>query len=319
VGVRRAARRLSSPLRRGGRRLPCGGGAWDLIGPELVRLGLERLSDVEADELTRLLARWSPPRADDVSRSDEVLRFSELSMRVFQVLATASANRWLRSTFDQLSDQMSRLWVTLLEDREVPEQLQQLMDRWDRHVAGRQPGEVAEHLPRLIPESGRVARDLFQRLPTTRTGPSDLATGWRTSTRPSAAAVRGPRPPASDPVRGATSASSGQRGARRRSACGRTACRRRTISSIGQHLGQSRLDHLGLRCTTWGHRRSSAARGPSGCPPRTTRSRLLGRQGLPRRTARAPRPPLPRRPRRALPRTGVPRRASGPRVTATQR
>ncbi len=148
--------------------------AWDLIGPELVRLGLQRLSDAEADELTRLLARWSPPGADDESRLDEVLRFSELSMRVFQVLATASANRWLRSTFDQLSDQMSRLWVTLLHDREVPEPLQQLMDRWNQHIAGRRPGEVAEHLPRLITDSGRVARDLFLRLPPTQASPSDL-------------------------------------------------------------------------------------------------------------------------------------------------
>ena len=148
--------------------------AWDLIGPELVRLGLERLSDAEAEELAGLLAQWSPPGADDDRRSEEILRFSELSMRVFQVLATASANRWLRSTFDQLSDQMSRLWVTLLNSQEVPEQLQQLMDRWNQHIAGRQPAEIAEHLPRLITDSGRTARDLYHRLATTPAGPSDL-------------------------------------------------------------------------------------------------------------------------------------------------
>jgi len=124
--------------------------AWDLVGPELVRLGLQRLSAAEAEELSRLLAHWSPPDADDVSRTAEVLRFSETSMRVFRLLATASANRWLQSTFDRLSDQMSRLWVTLLTDQDAPEQLQQLVDRWDRHVAGRRPGEIAGHLPRLI-------------------------------------------------------------------------------------------------------------------------------------------------------------------------
>jgi DNA-binding GntR family transcriptional regulator len=147
--------------------------AWDLIGPELVRLGLERLSDVQADELARLLAQWSLPNSDDECRLEEVLRFSELSMRVFQVLATASANRWLRSTFDQLSDQMSRLWVTLLKGREVPEQLQQLIDRWNQYIAGRRPEEVAEHLPRLITESGRTARDLFDELPATQASSSD--------------------------------------------------------------------------------------------------------------------------------------------------
>jgi DNA-binding GntR family transcriptional regulator len=147
--------------------------AWDLIGPELVRLGLERLSDVQADELARLLAQWSLPNTDDECRLEEVLRFSELSMRVFQVLATASANRWLRSTFDQLSDQMSRLWVTLLKGREVPEQLQQLIDRWNQYIAGRRPEEVAEHLPRLITESGRTARDLFDELPATQASSSD--------------------------------------------------------------------------------------------------------------------------------------------------
>jgi len=147
--------------------------AWNLIGPELVRLGLERLSDVQAEELARLLAQWSPPGTDDERRLEEVLRFSELSMRVFQVLATASANRWLRSTFDQLSDQMSRLWVTLLKGREVPEQLQQLIDRWDQHIAGRRPEEIAEHLPRLITESGRTARDLFGKLPTAQANSSD--------------------------------------------------------------------------------------------------------------------------------------------------
>lgn len=149
--------------------------AWDLVGPELVRLGLQRLSDDEADELARLLARWSAPRADDERRLDEVLRFSELSMRVFRVLATASANRYLRSTFDRLSDQMSRLWVTLLKDRDVPEQLQQLVDRWNEDVAGRQPAEIAEHLPRLITESGRTARDLFDRLAAAGAGVPDPA------------------------------------------------------------------------------------------------------------------------------------------------
>ncbi|MEQ4306292.1 FCD domain-containing protein, partial [Plantactinospora sp. B6F1] len=130
-------------------------------------------SDVEADELARLLIEWSPPDTDGDDRLEAVLRFSELSMRVFQVLAVASANRWLRSTFDQLSDQMSRLWVTLLKGREVPEQLQQLMDRWNRHIAGRQPEEIAEHLPRLIKDSGRAARDLFHQLPTA-PGPAAL-------------------------------------------------------------------------------------------------------------------------------------------------
>src|SRR3712207_7431620 len=33
--------------------------AWDLVGPELVRLGLQRLSAVEAQELARLLDRKS--------------------------------------------------------------------------------------------------------------------------------------------------------------------------------------------------------------------------------------------------------------------
>ncbi|AVT28506.1 hypothetical protein C6361_02225 [Plantactinospora sp. BC1] len=140
--------------------------AWDLIGPELVRLGLERLSDAEARELARLLAEWSPPDTDGEYRLEAVLRFSELSMRVFQLLAVASANRWLRSTFDQLSAQMSRLWVTLLKGRDVPEQLQQLINRWNRHIAGRQPEEIAEHLPQLIKDSGRAARDLFHHLAT---------------------------------------------------------------------------------------------------------------------------------------------------------
>ena len=135
--------------------------AWDLIGPELVRLGLERLSDVQAEELARLLTDWSLPDTDGAYPLEAVLRFSELSRRVFQLLAVASANRWLRSTFDQLSDQMSRLWVTLLKDREVPEQLQQLIHRWNRHVAGRQPEEIAQYLPVLIKDSGRAARDLF--------------------------------------------------------------------------------------------------------------------------------------------------------------
>ncbi|MFY1691924.1 GntR family transcriptional regulator [Plantactinospora sp. WMMB782] len=135
--------------------------AWSLVGPELVRLGLQRMSDVEAQELARLLTEWSPPDIDGEHRLEAVLRFSELSMRVFQVLAVASANRWLRSTFDQLADQMSRLWVILLKDREIPEELRLLVDRWNRHIAGRQPGEIAEQLPRLIEDSGRAARDLF--------------------------------------------------------------------------------------------------------------------------------------------------------------
>ncbi|MFI6235924.1 GntR family transcriptional regulator [Micromonospora sp. NPDC050784] len=135
--------------------------AWDLIGPELVRLGLERLSDVEAQELAGLLSEWSPPDTGGEYQVEAVLRFSELSRRVFQLLAIASANRWLRSTFEQLSDQMSRLWVTLLRGREVPEQLRQLIDRWNRHIAGRQPEEIAEYLPQLIRDSGRAARDLF--------------------------------------------------------------------------------------------------------------------------------------------------------------
>ncbi|WP_336026617.1 FCD domain-containing protein [Geodermatophilus sp. FMUSA9-8] len=145
--------------------------AWDLIGPELVRLGLARLSDAEAEELTALLARWSPPIADNDRRLDEVLRFSELSMLVFHLLATASANPWLRASFDQLSDQMSRLWVTLLRGREVPEQLQQLMNRWNQDIAGRRPDEIAESLPLLIRESGQTAQDLFRRLGVTHASP----------------------------------------------------------------------------------------------------------------------------------------------------
>lgn len=148
--------------------------AWDLIGPELVRLGLARLSDVEAQELALLLTEWSPPDTDGEYRLEAVLRFSELSTRVFQILAIASANRWLRSTFDQLSGQMSRLWVTLLKDGDVPEQLQRLIKRWNRDIAGRQPAEIAEHLPQLIKDSGRAARDLFHQLASTPAGTSGL-------------------------------------------------------------------------------------------------------------------------------------------------
>ncbi|MEV4411803.1 GntR family transcriptional regulator [Catellatospora sp. NPDC049609] len=151
--------------------------AWDLIGPELVRLGLQRLSDGQAQELARLLTEWSPPDIDGEYRLEAVLRFSELSMRVFQILAVASANRWLRSTFDQLSNQMSRLWVTLLKDREVPQQLQRIITRWNRDIAGRRPEEIAEHLPRLIKDSGRAARDLFHQLATTPAGPPGPAAG----------------------------------------------------------------------------------------------------------------------------------------------
>lgn len=150
--------------------------AWDLIGPELVRLGLERLTDGEAQELARLLTDWSLPDTDGAYPLEAVLRFSEMSRRVFQVLAVASANRWLRSAFDQLSDQMSRLWVTLLKDREVPEQLQQLINRWNRHITGRQPDEIAEYLPQLIKDSGRAARDLFHHLAAAPASPSGLTT-----------------------------------------------------------------------------------------------------------------------------------------------
>jgi hypothetical protein len=95
-------------------------------------------------------------------------------VRVFQLLATASGNRWSRAAFEQLSDQRARLWVTVLKDRGVPEQLQRLMDRSDHDVAGRRPEEMAEHLPRLITESGRAAQDLFRRLVVTDAGPPDL-------------------------------------------------------------------------------------------------------------------------------------------------
>ncbi|MDG4820816.1 GntR family transcriptional regulator [Asanoa sp. WMMD1127] len=147
--------------------------AWDLIGPELVRLGLERMSDVEARELARLLTDWSLPATDSAYSLEAVLRFSEMSRRVFQTLAIASGNRWLRSAFDQLSDQMSRLWVALLKDRDVPEQVQQLIISWNQHIVGRQPEEIAQYLPRLIKESGRAARDLFH-LSRTTAGPAGL-------------------------------------------------------------------------------------------------------------------------------------------------
>ncbi|GIF78211.1 hypothetical protein Asi02nite_77290 [Asanoa siamensis] len=76
-------------------------------------------------------------------------------------LGQRASQRDERSAFDQLSNHMSRLRVTLLEGREVTEQVRQLFVRWNRHIVGRRPEEIAQYLPGLIRDSGRAARDLF--------------------------------------------------------------------------------------------------------------------------------------------------------------
>lgn len=138
--------------------------AWNLIGPEIVRRGLQRSSVDQEQQLTVLLARWRSPGQAATERQHEAVAFSRTSVEIFQLLAEASQNRWLHATFTQLSNQMSRLWITLLADQAAHERLAQLIEEWNELIAGSHPDEIVDHLPRLIQLSGEAARELYRQL-----------------------------------------------------------------------------------------------------------------------------------------------------------
>jgi DNA-binding GntR family transcriptional regulator len=93
---------------------------WDIIGPEVVRLGLRNATDQQLEELMQLtqgLHDIGDLGTVDVE-SSYLLRIVEQGNTLFTALADASGNSYLASTYARLSGELLRVW-TIIADSEL--------------------------------------------------------------------------------------------------------------------------------------------------------------------------------------------------------
>ncbi len=82
--------------------------AWRLIGPELVRLGVERATAAQLAGMREIVADYEAWTAR--SLADRVSRFYEHAVALFQLLATAADNEQLAETYRGMGEDMYRVW-----------------------------------------------------------------------------------------------------------------------------------------------------------------------------------------------------------------
>lgn len=137
---------------------------WAVIGPEMARRGGANLT---ADQIDRLIAGGE--EFDTLSAGHEqphVIshRSQHIMDTMFGILADATGNDYLISTYSRLSGELGRVW-TLIIDSELMDQSEQLLriDNWKDDLLRRDGDRLAELSRRYIEHAhNQVLRTLVR-------------------------------------------------------------------------------------------------------------------------------------------------------------
>ena len=114
---------------------------WNIIGPELVRLGVTNATDEQLAD-ARALFEQIDEVAHEAGSMDTALREVELADRTFTLLADATGNPYLISLFQRLMGDMGRVWTLILAS-DPSAMGADPADSWIRHVLVERDAEAA--------------------------------------------------------------------------------------------------------------------------------------------------------------------------------
>lgn len=135
---------------------------WQIIGPEVVRLGLTAATD---EQLDRVVSDMN--EIEGVSPighgTEELLRYVEVGNDLFTTLAEASGNSYLAAAYAKLSGEIFRVW-TLISDSDLvtPSKLMHVSD-WSEVISQRDGEGLAKRAREYIQAcSDHVAQTLMR-------------------------------------------------------------------------------------------------------------------------------------------------------------
>ena len=121
---------------------------WEIVGPELVRLGVRNASAEQIERAVEVFGRLDELRASN--GPDAALAQVELSHEAFAVLAAATGNSQMINLFDRIASELSRVWVLVLESDADAAALDDAGDWAHRLLPERDADRAAETARRYI-------------------------------------------------------------------------------------------------------------------------------------------------------------------------
>jgi DNA-binding GntR family transcriptional regulator len=91
---------------------------WGILGPELARRGVAEASSAQLKAARKLVTAIQGISEDDDSLRESALRAVQLCDRFFELLAEATGNEYIVTTYDRVTSELARVW-TLVIDSEL--------------------------------------------------------------------------------------------------------------------------------------------------------------------------------------------------------
>jgi DNA-binding GntR family transcriptional regulator len=137
---------------------------WEIVGPELVRLGIRRATPEQIAAATAAFEELDRLAGED-GTSETAMRDIEAVNAAFEVLAEATGNEYLATLFQRLMGDMSRIRALLLT-ADPTAMLAAPAEHWIRHVlAERDPDQAAAGARHHIKEVHRQVLEAVVRWP----------------------------------------------------------------------------------------------------------------------------------------------------------
>jgi DNA-binding GntR family transcriptional regulator len=135
---------------------------WEIIGPELVRRGLVNGTAAQRAEMIAGFDEMYQLNEAEHTR-ENVTRSIELSQRTFKVIAESTHNEYLVTTYQRLSDELSRVWALMITADTVQQMPVALPDDWREAITNRDGAVLGAYISQYIQQvRGQVQRTLMR-------------------------------------------------------------------------------------------------------------------------------------------------------------
>ncbi len=116
---------------------------WEIVGPEIVRLGLGNATPAQVAELQTVLEQG--PWPERASGRDVTLDQVEAAREAFSILCTATTNDYLAALFHRISGDIERVWALIIDGDGGSTPSLDSTDFWrEAQLLHREPDEAAE-------------------------------------------------------------------------------------------------------------------------------------------------------------------------------
>lgn len=138
---------------------------WQVVGPEIARLGVERATEAQLDEIAEHFRAIEDPQLRDDAETDEALRRIRISAQVFELLAAATGNDYLVAVYHRLAGDMSRIWAMVFEAELLEGSTFEPVGDWQDIVRRRDGARASEQARRFIEHSRTRVLEIMLRWP----------------------------------------------------------------------------------------------------------------------------------------------------------